>query len=138
LCSTRITGFFRSFPDRAPTEVMTTIGSPVRARVVARVPPEASNSATWSRTHFWVLGSYSPEMPCLHQHHEGSPDFHPAALLRSALAHEAEVNVADCPDAPNERVDAERARVDLEGWGVLLLAVRNLDDQGRRPAYQAS
>ena len=30
---------------------MTTIGSPVRARTLARWPSDASNSATWSRTH---------------------------------------------------------------------------------------
>ena len=35
---------------------MTTIGSPVRARTLARWPSDASNSATWSRTHFRCAG----------------------------------------------------------------------------------
>jgi hypothetical protein len=40
--------------------VTTTIGIPVSRSVLARVPPDASYSATWSRTHAAVLGTYSP------------------------------------------------------------------------------
>src|SRR6476620_8967238 len=45
-------------PDRAPSVVRMTTGRP--RRVVPRVPPEDSYSSTWSRTHFWGLGWYSP------------------------------------------------------------------------------
>src|SRR5215210_1029093 len=58
--STRMSGFLRSAPDLRPTEVITTIGSWPPRRVLARAPPEASYSATWSRTHCSVLGTYSP------------------------------------------------------------------------------
>src|SRR4029079_15921739 len=55
-----MTGFLRTLPDFAPSEVITTIGSPVSRNVLARCPSEASNSATWSRTHCCLLGTYSP------------------------------------------------------------------------------
>src|SRR5262245_25951626 len=58
--STRISGFLRRAPDFRPTEVMTTIGSGPPRRVLARAPPDASYSSTWSRTHCRVLGMYSP------------------------------------------------------------------------------
>ena len=57
-----MTGFLRSLPDLAPTEVMTTIGhSGIPRSVLASRPLEASYFSTWSRTHWAGLGSYSPE-----------------------------------------------------------------------------
>src|SRR6476659_8706481 len=58
--STRITGFLRRFPDFAPTEVITTIGSVPPRNVLASWPWLASNCSTWSRTHWALLGTYSP------------------------------------------------------------------------------
>ena len=44
--------------ELAPREVITTTGTP--RSMVPLVPPELSYSSTWSRTHFALLGSYSP------------------------------------------------------------------------------
>src|SRR5205085_1115439 len=57
-CSTRITGFLRSLPELAPSDVITTTGTP--RNVAPLVPPDVSYSWTCSRTHFAWLGSYSP------------------------------------------------------------------------------
>src|SRR5580698_3658968 len=59
-CSTRISGVLRSFPLLLPRLVTMITGRPVSRSVLARWPPDASYSATWSRTHRAVLGSYSP------------------------------------------------------------------------------
>ena len=52
-----MSGFLRSLPLLAPRLVTTMMGMPVSSSVLARVPPEASYSATWSRTHSDGLGS---------------------------------------------------------------------------------
>ena len=57
-CSTRISGFLRSLPLFAPTEVHHDHGDAAHRR--ALLPPEDSIFSTWSRTHFSGLGSYSP------------------------------------------------------------------------------
>ena len=41
-------------------EGLTRNGSSVPGSVVALVPPDASYSSTWSRTHWALLGTYSP------------------------------------------------------------------------------
>ena len=56
-CSTRMTGLLRTLPLLAPRVVTTTMGMPVSISVLARWPPEASYSATWSRTQSHVEGS---------------------------------------------------------------------------------
>src|SRR5690606_32019287 len=61
-CSTRISAILRTFPDDAPRMVTTMTGIPVSRSVVARVPPDASYSATCSRTQSSALGSYSPSI----------------------------------------------------------------------------
>src|SRR4051794_12693583 len=55
-----MSGVLRSLPVLFPRVVTTTIGRPVSRNVLARWPPEASYSATWSRTQPYGLGSYSP------------------------------------------------------------------------------
>src|SRR6478672_3042606 len=72
--STRITGFLRRLPDLAPTDVITTIGSPVSRRVLASCPSLASNFSTCSRTQPALLGTYSPWSVMTPQHHSGGED----------------------------------------------------------------
>src|SRR4051812_2935613 len=59
-CSTRIMAILRTLPLLLPLVVTTMTGSPVSRSVLARSPPDASYSATWSRTQSQALGSYSP------------------------------------------------------------------------------
>src|SRR3954471_8852848 len=59
-CSTRMSGVLRSLPDLFPRVVTTTIDRPLSRNVLARRPPDASYSATCSRTQPYGLGSYSP------------------------------------------------------------------------------
>ena len=61
-CSTRITGSLRTFPLTRPRMVTMITGISVLPSVFPRLPPELSYSATWSRTHWAGLGSYSPSM----------------------------------------------------------------------------
>ncbi len=61
-CSTRMSPILRTFPLFAPRIVTMMIGIPVSRSVLARVPPEASYSATCWATHDDALGSYSPVM----------------------------------------------------------------------------
>src|SRR4051812_17917412 len=55
-----MSGVLRSLPVLFPRVVTTTIGRPVSRKVLARRPPDASYSATCSRTQPYGLGSYSP------------------------------------------------------------------------------
>ena len=55
-----MSGVLRSLPVLLPRVVTTMIGRPVSRNVLARRPPEASYSATCSRTQPYGLGSYSP------------------------------------------------------------------------------
>src|SRR6187431_1068100 len=55
-----MSGVLRSLPVLFPRVVTTTIGRPLSRNVLARRPPEASYSATCSRTQPYGLGSYSP------------------------------------------------------------------------------
>ena len=82
--STRIRGFLRRAPDLRPTEVITTIGSLPPRRVLARAPPEASYSATWSRTHLALLGMYSPTRRVMSGPTAGRPLGFPAWTQRAA------------------------------------------------------
>ena len=60
-CSTRMTGFLRTLPLLAPRVRHHDDRHPrVHAACWPAAPPEASYSATWSRTHSHGLGSYSP------------------------------------------------------------------------------
>jgi len=56
-CSTRMRPNFRTLPLFAPRVVTTMMGISVSRSVLARWPPEASYSATWSRTQSQGLGS---------------------------------------------------------------------------------
>ena len=52
-----MTGVLRTLPLLAPRVVTTMMGMPVSSSVLAFWPPEASYSATWSRTQSEGLGS---------------------------------------------------------------------------------
>src|SRR5690606_37154698 len=58
--STCMRAILRTLPVRWPRMVTITAGRPVSRRVLPSRPPVRSYSATCSRTHSDVLGSYSP------------------------------------------------------------------------------